>query len=109
MSSNGRTLAMTIAVAVGAVVSAGAANAQPVDTARIEAGGANDWLTYHGSYKGYDFSGLDQINTSNVKDLQVAWTHIPGHSTRGLQSMPLAADGVARTAAPSRSTARPAT
>jgi len=65
-----------------------------VDTARIEAGGANDWLTYHGSYKGYDFSGLDQINAGNVKDLQVAWTHIPGHSTRGLQSMPLAADGV---------------
>ena len=25
--------------------------AQPVDTARIEAGGPNDWLTYHGSYK----------------------------------------------------------
>ena len=69
-------------------------DAQPVDTARIEAGGANDWLTYHGSYKGYDFSGLDQINTNNVKNLAVAWTHIPGRSTRGLQSMPLAADGV---------------
>src|SRR5690349_19260629 len=54
----------------------------------------NDWLTYHGSYKSYHFSPLDQINADNVKNLQVAWTHVPGRSTRGLQSMPLVADGV---------------
>jgi PQQ-dependent dehydrogenase (methanol/ethanol family) len=72
----------------------GPAQAQPVDTARIAAGNPNDWLTYHGSYKGWDYSGLDQINADNVKNLSVAWIHVPGRSTRGLQSMPLAADGV---------------
>ena len=54
----------------------------------------NDWLTYHQSYNGWSYSALDQINASNVKDLEVAWIHVPGHATRGLQSMPLAADGV---------------
>jgi alcohol dehydrogenase (cytochrome c) len=29
-----------------------------------------------------------------VQSLGVAWIHVPGKSTRGLQSMPLAADGV---------------
>lgn len=53
-----------------------------------------DWLTYHGNYKSTHFSGLDQINAGNVKNLEVAWIHLPGRSTRGLQSMPLAADGV---------------
>jgi glucose dehydrogenase len=94
MRSNAKTLAMGMAVAMGALLSAATALAQPVDTARIAAGDPNDWLTYHGSYKGWGFSGLDQINSSNVQDLQVAWTHIPGRSTRGLQSMPLVADGV---------------
>jgi alcohol dehydrogenase (cytochrome c) len=86
------------AIIAGAVLAlglgAGAARAQPVDTARIAAGNPNDWLTYHGSYKGWDYSALDQINADNVKDLSVAWIHVPGHSTRGLQSMPLVADGV---------------
>lgn len=68
--------------------------AQPVDTARIEAANPNDWLTKQGSYNGWNYSGLSQINADNVKDLQVAWIHVPGHSTRGLQSTPLAADGV---------------
>jgi alcohol dehydrogenase (cytochrome c) len=67
-----------------------------INPARIEAAEQNpsDWLTYHGGYKSYHYSGLDQINASNVKDLEVAWIHMPGRSTRGLQSMPLAADGV---------------
>ena len=62
--------------------------------ARIAAGSPNDWLTYHGAYNGWNYSGLDQINPSNVKDLAVAWIHVPGRSTRGLQSVPLVADGV---------------
>jgi alcohol dehydrogenase (cytochrome c) len=67
-----------------------------VDSTRIENADKtpDDWLTYHGNYKSTHFSGLDQINTSNVKDLEVAWIHLPGRSTRGLQTMPLAADGV---------------
>ena len=91
-SSSGSRFAF--AAAFAGLLAAGTANAQQVDTARIEAGNPNDWLTYHGTYKGYDYSGLDQINSHNVKNLEVAWTHIPGKSTRGLQSMPLVADGV---------------
>lgn len=53
-----------------------------------------DWLTYHGTYKSYHFSPLKEINTDNIGKLQVAWSHVPGRSTRGLQSMPLAADGI---------------
>lgn len=62
----------------------------------IPPGGATgaDWLTYHGTWRDYDFSSLTQINTDTVKNLQVAWTHDPGRDTRGLQSMPLAQDGV---------------
>src|SRR6266436_2395667 len=67
-----------------------------IDSARLQAAeeNPNDWLTYHGGYKSYHYSGLDQINASNVKNLAVAWIHLPGRSTRGLQSMPLVADGV---------------
>ena len=81
------------ALVIGAVT-AGRVVAQPIDTARIAAGSPNDWLTYHGSYNGWDYSGLTQINANNVQGLGVAWLHVPGKSTRGLQSMPLAADGV---------------
>src|SRR5437762_9348691 len=83
-----------VALAIGATLAAPSTFAQSVDTARIEAGGQNDWLTYHGSYKSYHYSPLSQINASNVNNLAVAWIHMPGRSTRGLQSMPLAADGV---------------
>ena len=31
---------------------------------------------------------------ATIKDLGVAWIHVPGRSTRGLQSVPLVADGV---------------
>ena len=52
----------------------------------------NDWLTYHGTYRSYHFSPLEQINAGNVRQLKVAWMHQPGRATRGLQSMPLVAD-----------------
>ncbi len=83
-----------LALVAGATLIATSALAQTVDTARIEGAGQNDWLTYHGSYKSYHYSPLAQINASNVGNLGVAWIHIPGRSTRGLQSMPLAADGM---------------
>src|SRR5438552_1933179 len=65
------------------------------DAAALNAEAAqNDWATHHGTYKSYHYSGLDQINAGNVKNLEVAWTHYPERATRGLQSTPLAADGV---------------
>jgi len=54
----------------------------------------NNWIMYHQSFKGWHYSGLDQINASNVKNLRVAWLHSPAASKRGIQSFPLAVDGV---------------
>jgi len=73
---------------------AGPALAQSAQELEATNPNPNDWLSYHGTYKGYDYSGLDQINVNNVKNLQVAWMHFPGRTTRGIQSMPLAKDGV---------------
>ena len=94
MKQKQRKVALSLAVAMGTALATSAAMAQTIDTKRIEANNPNDWLTYHGSYNSYHYSGLTQINTKNVKNLSVAWIHIPGHSTRGLQSMPLVADGI---------------
>jgi PQQ-dependent dehydrogenase (methanol/ethanol family) len=90
-----RTKGLAAAVfALGTTLAVSPAVAQTAQQLEAADQNPNDWLSYHGSYKDYDFSGLDQINTNNVKDLQVAWTHFPGRTTRGLQSMPLAMDGV---------------
>jgi alcohol dehydrogenase (cytochrome c) len=68
----------------------------PVKEMAVPPGGAAaaDWTTYHGTWRDYDFSSLDQINADTVAHLDVAWTHDPGRDTRGLQSMPLVQDGV---------------
>jgi alcohol dehydrogenase (cytochrome c) len=87
-------LALGLILGASAALAAVPGRAQPVDTARIASGSPNDWLTYHGAYNGWNYSGLDQINPGTVKDLSVAWIHVPGRSTRGLQSVPLVADGV---------------
>jgi alcohol dehydrogenase (cytochrome c) len=91
-----RHLLATAVLAVTASVLGYAPPSLAVDPSRIENAdkNPNDWLTYHGSYKSWHYSALDQINTSNVKNLQVAWMHSPGRVTRGLQSFPLVADGV---------------
>src|SRR6266567_1716854 len=94
MKNQPKGLAVSVALAISATLAASSVFAQTVDTARIEAGGQNDWLTYHGSYKSYHYSPLDQVNANNVSNLSIAWIHIPGRSTRGVQSMPLVADGV---------------
>jgi PQQ-dependent dehydrogenase (methanol/ethanol family) len=74
----------------------GAATSTAAAPAMSASDGASgkDWMTYHGTYKSYHFSSLNQINSGNVKDLQVAWMHFPGRSVRGVQSMPLVQDGV---------------
>jgi alcohol dehydrogenase (cytochrome c) len=53
-----------------------------------------NWMTYHGTYKSWHYSALDQINTRNIGKLQEAWSHVASRANRGLQSIPLAIDGV---------------
>src|SRR6202171_4415717 len=93
MALYARYLGGCAALAVAAIMTASPTQAQ--DAAALNAEAAqNDWATYHGTYKSYHYSGLHQINAGNVKNLEVAWMHFPERATRGLQSTPLALDGV---------------
>lgn len=53
----------------------------------------SDWAFYGGSPSGEHYSSLTQINRSNVKNLQVAWTFDTGEEG-GLETSPLIIDGV---------------
>jgi quinoprotein glucose dehydrogenase len=53
----------------------------------------NDWPVYGGSAGSTHYSALAQINRSNVKNLQVAWTFDSGEQG-GLQTNPIVVDGV---------------
>ena len=64
------------------------------DTLRAQSRSANrDWPAYGGAPEGGHYSPLDQINKSNVKQLQVAWTYDTGE-TGGLQTSPIEVHGV---------------
>ena len=87
-------------IAAGLFVSAAAAaelDGQRLIQADKEPG---NWMTYHGTYKSWHYSPLDQINTSNVGRLQDAWSHVASRANRGLQGFPLAIDGVLYYASP---------
>lgn len=77
-----------VALACGVMAAAWPAHAGAADN------NPGDWNQYHGDYRGWRFSPLDQVNVGNVKKLKVAWIHQPGDITQGMQSTPLAIDGV---------------
>ena len=52
-----------------------------------------NWLTYSGSYNGWRYSKLDQINRNNVKDLKLAWVY-QMTVTHRVETTPLVVDGV---------------
>ncbi len=52
-----------------------------------------NWPIWGGNYSGTRFSALDQINSKNVNDLQVAWTFSTG-VLRGHEGGPLVIDDV---------------
>jgi alcohol dehydrogenase (cytochrome c) len=53
----------------------------------------HNWMTYYGSYQGWRYSPLHQINTTNVKRLVVKWTFQTGPH-ENFQVTPLVVDGV---------------
>src|SRR5215831_14317842 len=53
-----------------------------------------DWPHYGGSQLSWRFSALDQVNTSNVKNLAPAWIFQTGDYSEGLQATPIVVDGV---------------
>jgi PQQ-dependent dehydrogenase (methanol/ethanol family) len=94
-----RIAALVGLLSFGLVVSAGSApppaapgaNVDGVAIANADAR-PGDWLSHGRTYSEQRFSPLNQINTSNVKDLGVAWQYRT-YSVRGLEATPLAADG----------------
>jgi alcohol dehydrogenase (cytochrome c) len=54
---------------------------------------AANWTSYNGDYTGRRYSSLDQINTSNVKNLRAQWVfHAPNSDS--LEVTPVAVDGM---------------
>ena len=58
----------------------------------IRAPKADDWVFYRGNYQAWGWSALDQINTRNVRSLQLVWSRAmePGVN----QATPLVYSGV---------------
>ena len=87
----GRRMAM---LAILACASVAPALAQ-VTSARLlnAAREPQSWLTFGGSYAGWRYSALDQINVRNVPQLRVEWvfqTGVPGQ----VESTPIVTDGM---------------
>ncbi|MEZ0220688.1 MAG: PQQ-dependent dehydrogenase, methanol/ethanol family, partial [Tardiphaga sp.] len=97
-----------MAVALGATLLGGAANAQTkgtpdhikavtsaIDSAAITANTATskDWPTYGLDYAETRFSKLNQITAENVKDIGLMWTYNL-ESIRGVEATPLVVDGI---------------
>ena len=47
--------------------------AQPLNLAKLTQPPTDSWPTYNGDYSGRRFSPLDEINTANVANLNLAW------------------------------------
>ncbi|MBL9213235.1 MAG: pyrroloquinoline quinone-dependent dehydrogenase, partial [Opitutaceae bacterium] len=53
-----------------------------------------EWQTYHGDYGGTHYSELDQINRTNVKRLELAWSWKSGDVGTSIQCNPIIVNGV---------------
>jgi len=89
-----KVLATTLSV--GLLAAGGAFAAADIDGQGLINADKNpgNWPTYHGSYRSWHYSALDQITTANVGKLTEAWSHAASRANRGLQSFPLAIDGI---------------
>ena len=52
-----------------------------------------NWLTYSNTYNSWRYSRLNQINTQNVKNLQVKWM-VQGRTQEKFETTPLVVDGI---------------
>ncbi len=96
----------TFAVVLGGVLAAAPVFAGDVTWERLVNSDKEpqNWLNHHGNLKAHRFSGLDQVNTKNVKKLKVAFTFAMGgtqgggkdiiqYKFAGLEGTPIAEDG----------------
>jgi PQQ-dependent dehydrogenase (methanol/ethanol family) len=77
------TAAAVVALAVGA-----SSSARANDELLVMQNNPADWVMPNGNYASQRYSSLSQINTGNVRDLQVAWTFSTG-VLRGHEGGPL--------------------
>jgi alcohol dehydrogenase (cytochrome c) len=68
-------------------------NYRPVTDEMLTHPSPNDWLMYRGNYSGWSYSELNQINTSNVAQLQLKWTLAMSEGGTN-ETTPLVHDGV---------------
>ncbi len=66
--------------------------AQGLSPAAMLGPATSTWPTYNGDYSGRRFSTLDQINASNISDLNLVWVF--ESRTQGIKSTPLEVNGV---------------
>jgi quinohemoprotein ethanol dehydrogenase len=81
--------------AVLAVTAATGQTARPIDDAALKTAGksGDDWLSYGFTPSETRYSPLQQINTSNVGKLGLAWSYDAGRGGGGQEATPLAANG----------------
>src|SRR5579883_3671458 len=84
---------LAVLLTAGALGTACAAEYSPVTDARLANPEPQNWLMTRGSYKGWSYSPLDQINTSNVKNLVPVWTFSTGVDS-GHESPPIVNNGM---------------
>jgi PQQ-dependent dehydrogenase (methanol/ethanol family) len=81
-----------LASSVAALLAAPAISTANSDLEKLTQNPAN-WATWGGNYAGTRFSKLDQINVSNVKNLQPAWSFSTG-VLRGHEGGPLVVNDI---------------
>ncbi|MBV8714787.1 MAG: PQQ-binding-like beta-propeller repeat protein [Chloroflexi bacterium] len=85
-------------VVAALLLSAPVASAVPADQPAAPGPGdpvGNNWSVNGGNYFNQRYSGLDQINTTNVANLKGAWTYHTGGNNSGtsFESTPIVVDG----------------
>ena len=88
-------LACPVFVTLFVVALAGQQPARIDDAALAKAGRTgDDWLTYGISQAETRFSPLTEINTTNVKNLNLAWSYDVGSGGGGQEATPIVANGM---------------
>jgi alcohol dehydrogenase (cytochrome c) len=72
-----------LVLGLGAALFAAALAANDLDPALLARPPVDAWPTHHGDYSGRRFSTLEQIDTTNVKNLSLAWVYRANTSQGG--------------------------
>jgi alcohol dehydrogenase (cytochrome c) len=92
------SVAFTFLIATAAVAGP-IDNYSPVTSQRLENPEPGNWMLYRRTYDGQGYSPLDQITTSNVKNLTPVWTFSTG-VIEGHEAPPIVNNGVMFVATP---------